>query len=254
MLGMSSRGKDAIKLIIEDMFDQLALSFVGSIPRLAHLKTFIISGQKNMGLAHLFVQSMANRRPNMFEEDALKSLLDSADGYIEALKNKTQSNLTEGIDGIVKEAKVKGTKVSDEQISEVVKEEFRKAKAHMKAIAESESTKFRNVGRMMDITRIASSINDNDPLVFFVVVRDGKICPECLRLHMMPDKITPRVWKFSELKQSYHKRGEDAPSAFGLHPHCRCSLTYLAKGFGFNKYGKVAYIRENYDRHEAQGA
>lgn len=254
MIGMSSGGKDAIKVLIEDMFDKLALGFLGHIPRLAHKKYLAISGQKNLGLAHLFVQSMANKNPNMFEQDALKSLLESTYGYIDSLKSRTQSNLTESIDGIIKEAKAKGQKVDDAAIHQVVEEEMKKAKSHMKTIAESESTKIRNVGRMMDITRVASSINDSDPLVFFVVVRDSTTCKECLRLHMMPDGVTPRVWRFSELRQAYHKRGNDAPSAFGLHPHCRCTLTYIAKGFGFNKKGKITYIKQDHDQYEAQGA
>jgi hypothetical protein len=254
MIGMSSSGKDAIKTIIEEMFDKLALGFLGHIPRLAHKKYLAISGKPNLGLAHLFVQSMANKSPNIFEQDALKSLLESTYGYIDSLKSRTQSNLTESIDGIIKEAKAKGSKIDEAAIQQVVAEEMKKAKSHMKTIAESESTKIRNVGRMMDITRVASSINDSDPLVFFVIVRDKTTCKECLRLHMMPDGVTPRVWRFSELKQSYHKRGNDAPSAFGLHPHCRCTLTYIAKGFGFNKKGKITYIKENHDQYAAQEA
>src|SRR6266404_5279748 len=105
MIGMSSAGKDQIKALIEEMFDKLALSFLGHIPRLAHMKYLAISGQKNLGLAHLFVQSMANKNPNMFEQDALKSLLESTYGYIDSLKSRTQSNLTESVDGIIKEAK-----------------------------------------------------------------------------------------------------------------------------------------------------
>jgi hypothetical protein len=103
---------------------------------------------------------------------------------------------------------------------------------------------------MMDISRVAAGIGDNDPTVFFVVVKDDKTCNECTRLHLNPDG-TPRVLKFSELKQGYHKRGEDNPSAFGLHPHCRCTLTYLSKGFGF-KAGRVAYIREGHDEYAKQ--
>lgn len=251
MIGLSSYGKESIKALIEEMFDKLALGFLGHIPRLSHKKHLVISGQKNLGLAHLFVQSMANKRPNMFEEDALKSLLSSTYGYIEALKNKTQSNLAEGIDGLVKEAKSKGQKVSDSQVQEIIAEEMRKAKSHMKTIAETESTKIRNAGRAMDITRIASSIGDSDPSVFFVVQR-ATACSECKRLCLSEDGVTPKVWKFSELKQGYHVRGENNPSCLGQHPNCKCSLVYISFGFGFDKKGKITYIKQGHDQYASQ--
>lgn len=241
MRGISSTGKEAINEAVEALFDKLALQFIGDIPRLKHKKLLIFNTRPNFGLAHLFLQSMANRTPNPVESDALKSLLDSALNYIESLKQRTKANVTERIDGLVKEATAKGKTVTEEAVNDVLAEELGKAKAHMQTIVEAESTKLRNVGSLMDISRVAASIGDKDPEVFFVVVRDGVTCKECIRLHLMPDKVTPRIWKFSELKQGWHKRGEEFPSAFGLHPHCRCTLTYLSQGFGFDKQGKVTY-------------
>lgn len=252
MIGMSSSGKEEIKRLVEDMFDRIALEFIGDIPGLSHRKSLIISGKTNFGLAHLFVKAMADRRPNQTEQDALKSLLDSAHGYIESLKNKTQSNLAESIDGLVKEAKAKNQKIDQDLIQEAIAEEMRKAKSHLKLIAESEATKIRNVGKMMNITRVAANVGDDDPSVFFIIVRDKSTCKECLRLHMMPDGVTPKVWKFSELKQGYHLRTDNVPSAFGEHPHCRCTLAYLTKGFGFNKKGMVSYKTQDHDEYKRQ--
>lgn len=251
MIGISSNGKEAIGQIVEDVFDKIALHLIGNIPRLKNKKLLILNTRPNYGLAHLFVQSMSNKSPNEIEKDALKSLLDSSYGYIDSLKSKTRANLTERIDGIVKEAKAKGQKVDEEEIQAVITDEMSKARSHLKAIAESESTKLRNAGSMMEISRVAAGVGDDDPTVFFVVVRDGKLCSECQRLHLNSNG-TPRVWKFSELKQGYHKRGEDNPSAFGLHPHCRCTLTYLSKGFGFDKSGRVTYKTENHDEYSKQ--
>lgn len=250
MFGVSSSGKDAIGKIVEDIFDTIALQFIGDIPRLKNKKLLFISARPNLGLANLFVQAMSNKAPNEIEQDALKSLLDTSYTYVDSLKSKTRANITERIDGLVKEAKAKGSKPSEEDIRIAVAEEMKTAKSHLKAIAESESTKLRNVGSMMDISRVAASAGDEDPTVFFVVVRDGKLCKECRKLHLQDDG-TPRVWRFSELKQGYHKRGEDNPSAFGLHPHCRCTLTYLSRGFGF-KSGRVAYINESHNEFEKQ--
>lgn len=252
MIGVSGNGKEAITKIIEEMFDNIALQFIGDIPKLKHKKTFIISSKPNFGLSHLFVQAMQNKAPNPIEQDVLRSLLDSAHGYVEALKNKTRSNVTERIDGISREAKLNNRKLNEEEIQEVLSDELNKAKSHMKAIAESEATKLRNLGTMMDISRVASGLSDSDPTVFFIVVKDGATCKECIRLHLMDDEITPRLWKFSELKQGYHKRSDNNPSAFGLHPHCRCTLTYLSRGFNFDKSGKLRYHSEDYDAFSKQ--
>lgn len=252
MFGVSSASKEAINKIVEDIFDRIALGLIGDIPRLKHKKLLLISSQPNYGLANLFVQSMGNKTLNPIEADALKSLLESSHGYLESLKNRTRSNVTERIDGAIKEAQLRKEKIGQEIVQFVVEEEMEKAKAHLKTIVESESTKLRNVGSLMDISRVAASISDQDPNVFFVVVKDGSTCKECLRLHLMPDGVTPRVWKLSELKQSYHKRGSDQPSAFGLHPHCRCTLTYLTKGFGFSANGLLKYISADYDAYSTQ--
>jgi hypothetical protein len=252
MIGISSSGKEQISAVVEEMFDNIALQFIGDIPKLKNKKLLAISSKQNYGLSHLFVQAMQNKAPNAVEQDVLKSLLESANGYVESLKNRTRSNVTERIDGIIREAKYQNRKVSEQEIQDVLAEELGKARSHMQAIAESEATKLRNLGTMMDISRVASNLGDSDPTVFFVVVKDGSTCKECIRLHLMPDQMTPRLWKFSELKQGYHKRGEDNPSAFGEHPHCRCTLTYLSQGFGFDNSGKLSYKSEDYSAYERQ--
>ncbi len=252
MIGISSSGKENIARTVDEMFDRIAYSFLGNIPRLKNKKLLILSTESNLGLSHLFVQAMQNKVPNAIEQDALKGLLNVADGYIESLKNKTKSNLTEKIDALVKEAKARNDRVDSSAIESAIKEEMKKARTNLQAIIESESTKLRNVGALMDITRVSTSLGDSDPTVFFVVVKDNVTCKECIRLHLMEDGITPRLWKFSDLKQGYHKRGENNPSSFGLHPHCRCTLTYLSRGFGFNEKGQLEYRSENYDAHSKQ--
>ncbi len=252
MQGISSTSKESIAKIVDNMFDNIALQLIGDIPRLRNKKLAVISMGNHFGLAHLFVQAMQNKVPNEIERDLLKGLLASTDGYIEALKNKTRSNITERVDGMVREARLKNEKVDLKMIEEAVKEEMDKAKSHMTAIVEAEATKLRNLGSLMSISRMATSVGDNDPTVFFVVVKDGVTCKECIRLHLLDDGVTPRLWKFSELKQGYHKRGENQPSAFGLHPHCRCTLVYLSKGFSFDEMGKTTYHSDSYDAYKAQ--
>jgi hypothetical protein len=252
VVGLSNRAKESINAVIEDAFDRIALQFIGDIPKLRNKKNLVISAERNLGLAHLFVQAMGNRSPNPLEQDFLKGLLSSSHAYIESLKNRTMANITERIDGLAREASLRNEKMKESDVQSAINEELTKARAHMKAIVESEATKTRNLGHMVDITRVAADLGDSDPTVFFVVFKDQSTCNECVRLHLMPDGVTPRLWKFSQLKQGYHKRGENNPSAFGLHPHCRCTMVYLSKGFGFDDMGKLKYKREGYDAFSKQ--
>ena len=252
MIGISGPTKENIGKIVDELFDNIALQLIGDIPRLRRKKLAIISMEPHYGLANLFVQAMQNKVPNEIEQDLLRGLMASTDGYIEALKNKTRSNITERIDGAIREKKIRKEKITESELKAIVADEMQKAKSHMNSIVESEASKLRNLGTMLNISRLASSLGDEDPTVFFVVVKDAATCKECIRLHLMEDQVTPRLWKFSQLKQGYHRRGENNACAFGLHPHCRCVLVYLARGFGFNEHGRTTYKHANFDAYAEQ--
>lgn len=252
MKGLSSGGKDRIHDYIEELFDNVAVRFLGGIKKLTQ-RRHILMHYTGKSLAHLYFHARnINGRPNEVEKDALKGLLDSAYGFIEGLKGQTRANIVERVDGLIKEAHAKNTQVSEEAVREVMSEELGRAKTKMRAITEGESTKTRNMGSAMGLAEQASNANDGNPSVYFVIVRDGETCKECLRLHMMPDGVTPRVFKLQDLKHGYHKRGEDTPSLFGLHPHCRCTLVYLQPGWGFNEKGFIAYKGKGHDQHKKQ--
>ncbi len=251
MYGVSSSGKESISIAVGTMFDRLAYLLLGNIPKLRNKKMEFFGSQPKFSLAHIFIQALSNREPNHFERDVLLSLLVSSFGYIESLKHKTSSNVVESIDALVKESKLKGEYVSSTQVNEVIAKEMDKARSHMKLIAEAETTKTRNFGSLMDITRKSGNADIEDPTVYFIVVRDGSLCSECKRLHLLEDGVTPRVFKMSQLSMGWHKRGDDRPSACGEHPHCRCSLTQLAPDWGF-KSGYLSFIRLGYDEYKEQ--
>jgi hypothetical protein len=146
---------------------------------------------------------------------------------------------------------MKGITPSSTEIKNRITEGLNEAGKHIKTISEAESTKARNTGKLFNIAKAASSVGVSDPYVFFVVVKDNVTCPECIRLHLMPDKITPRVWKMSEVGFSYHKKGEPNPKVAGIHPHCRCSMTVLLPGYGF-KGGKASFVSNEHDEYQKQ--
>ena len=250
MYGISSSGKDAIALAVEKMFDQLAYNLLGNIPKLKEKSPFF-SSSPNFSLAHIFIQALGQKEPNVFQREVLKGLLNSSHRFVESLKNKTSSNVVEAIDALVKESKIRSDLITTVQVAEVMAQEMEKARSQMKLIAEAETTKTRNFGHLSEIVSNTKNEGLDDPTVFFIIVRDGATCKECLRLHMMPDEVTPRVWKMSELSMGWHKRGEDRPSACGEHPFCRCSLTQLPPGWGF-KAGYLSFISLDWNEYKKQ--
>ena len=250
MYGISSSSKDAIAIAIEKMFDQLAYNLLGNIPKLRDKSPFFGSAAK-FSLAHIFVQALNNRELNHVQRDILRSILNSSYGYIESLKSKTSSNVAEAIDALVKESRLKNTLVTTSLVVGIMAHEMGKARSHMKLIAEAETTKTRNLGHLSEIISDTKNEGIEDPTVFFIIVRDGKNCVECLRLHMLPDGVTPKVYRMSELSMNWHKRGEDRPSCNGEHPGCRCSLQQLPPGWGF-KAGYLAFISLDWDEYKKQ--
>lgn len=251
MRGLSSSAKEAISDIVEDMFDRMSFRLLGNIPRLKKKKVMAFSADPSLTLAHLFLRSMNNLKPIPKEEEVLKNMLSTAHDYIESLKHKTKASISESIDSYLKDTRNKGETPSSIEIKNRVREGLDSARSHFKTIVEAEGTKARNLGKAMTISRVGASLGQTDPTVFFVVVRDGKTCSECERLHLLPDRMTPRVWKLSELGSGYHKKGQENPKVAGLHPHCRCTLTFLSPNFGFEN-GSVRFIKEGHDEHKKQ--
>lgn len=253
MRGISSSGKEQIKNLVERFFDKIALKLLGNIPSLRNKKSIFFIPERNVGLGHIFVQAMNNKQPNQLEEDVLKGLLESSHGYIEAVKHNTRSNITEQMDGLIRQAHLNGDQIDHEQVQEVINEQLNKAKNAVKMVAESEGTKVRNVGSAMDISRVAAERGIEDPNVFFIVIRDSSTCQWCKKNHLMEDG-TPKVFKLSEIRQSYLSNDEKkagAVSVCGAHPNCRCTLSYLSPGFGF-KRGKLDFIAQNHDEYAKQ--
>lgn len=180
--------------------------------------------------------------------ETVDNLLDIASSYLDALQSKLEAEIT----NVVVAADTSSRHDIQEPDADRVKDILDKASADLQRIVDTESQRARQIGGIDGISEVASSLGDDDPTVFFVVVRDETLCDECRRLHLLPDGRTPRVWKLSELGADYHRKGGEFPSVLGLHPHCRCSSTYLAPGFGFNAAGYVRWVGQGHDEYKAQ--
>lgn len=250
MEGLTDKAAKAIEKLIKAKFNAISLKILGFIPQIGKEKNVVFTTSRS-NLISLFLQALGSRDPNKLEEETLKVLLRIASGYIDGLRDRTSSRIINDVDTYVRSASMKQNSVSMSKINEIVNGEMDKAQKHLKLIANAESNKALNTGTALQISKMAEEKGEEDPTVFFVVTIDDVTGPEEFVLHLLPDRKTPRVWKLSEIESGYHKVGDKEPKFAGLHPNCRCKLTYLAPGWGF-KDGKVAFIGLEHDEYESQ--
>jgi intein/homing endonuclease len=214
-------GKGAIKAIhsaLDGLFDKLKAKFLG--PKALGEKQIRFTYVRDMSLPGLYESGLIadGAKPNT---DTLDSLLHVAGGYVDALRENAKSNVVHTIQSFIREAHQRDIQtdfrtILGGQLADI----WAKTSTKLETIVDTEATKVRNVSALEGILEINASRGIEDAVVYWIVVKDGALCNECRRLHLMGDGHTPRLWYMSEVKQGYHKRGEDAPAIGGLHPHC----------------------------------
>jgi hypothetical protein len=239
-----------IEAAVDDLFDRAKVRFLG--PRSVDKKLYI-GFQRPTSLPGIFEQAVAEEG-GIPDLETLEQLISSAGNYMDSLRLRAKAKVVNAVQAFMSESAGPGS--DSKKLQSVLGGEladlFASIKSDMNRIVDTESQKARNIGQLDGIVRVNASVGVDDPLVFFVVVRDNELCDECRKLHMLPDGKTPRVWKLSQLGHGYHKRGDPQPKISGLHPHCRCSMTTLMPGFGFNEAGFVAWKGEGHDEYEEQ--
>lgn len=215
-------------------------------------KQIYIGAKPRVSLPSLFEAASAEERVRA-DARLLEGLLDIADGYIEAQRNQTKARTVKAVEAWLNEAQAEGVKTDLQTVlGGELEQVFGKVTSDMHRIVATEATAARNTGTLDGIVRVNASQGIEDPIVYFVVVRDDSLCAECKRLHLLDDETTPRLWYLSELRHSYHKKGDDAPSLNGEHPHCRCSLVTLMPGYGFDGSGMVEFVAVDHDEMKVQ--
>jgi hypothetical protein len=146
-----------------------------------------------------------------------------------------------------------GKEVKDpkKELRNVLDTVLEKVTSDVKTVVDTEGNRAKNYSTLDAITKITAGLGVNDPTVFFSGPNDKHTCNECLRLFFLKDGITPRVWKMSELKNGYFKRGDPAPSVAGCHCNCRHALGSVLPGYGFVG-GRLTFISPGYDVWEDQ--
>lgn len=182
-------------------------------------------------------------------EAILASLAKVAEGYLDAQKEITKARVIHSVN-------VWLATPSEKPIEEVLGEELKvmwtKVKAEVAKIANSEGTTARNLGTLEGVVKTNALLGIEDPIVAFIGPNDDYTCEECIRVLYQKDKVTPKVFKLSEVSHAYHERGTDTPSISGMHPQCRHSLVTIMPGYGFDENGKIKYRGRDHSELEAQ--
>ena len=251
MKGLSLKTIEQIQNLIGTHFDEFAIKFLGIIPKLNRSKKIVFTSSRN-SVTSLFLQALGNRKPDQKEEEVLKILVKTSNSYIDALKYKTQATVLHKVSAYSQGQILKNKSISFRTVGNIVKEELERSGTNMKMIVNAESHKSVNVGTALQIAKVAESNGIEDPTVFFIIVSDDKTGPYEYILHTLPDRVTPRLWKLSEIQTGYYKNGDQYPSISGLHVFCRCKISYLATGMGFNEQGKVTWKGSGHDEFKVQ--
>ncbi len=248
--------KMAVKQIhraVERLFDRVKARFLGpNWYSQRGEKAIAVGFRPELSLPGLYFAGVEEERakPNT---DTLNALMQIADGYLEAQREATKARVVKAVDVFLQEAATGKVKtdlptVLGGELSEV----WAQTTYNVKRIIDTESTHARNIGTLEGISRVNAYMGIEDPVVYFVVVNDELLCDECKRLHLMEDEHTPRLWLLSQIGHGYHRRGEPDPKVGGLHPHCRCTMSTLTPGWGFDVNGYPKYIGEGHDEYARQ--
>jgi 8-oxo-dGTP pyrophosphatase MutT (NUDIX family) len=248
-LGVGATRK--IKNAIDDLYDKVKTRLLG--PN-ATGKRIYVTFDRNFSIPGIFESGSYEEsvKPDL---DILESLIRVTKDYLDASKERTKAKVIHEINGLIAEARHSGGMDRDEfrgVVNTKLTEVWADATNSVHTIIDTEVNHAKNVSVLDGIVGANLHSGVEDPVVYFVVVRDEDLCDECKRLHLLSDGKTPRVWKLSELSHGYHKKGEDSPSIGGLHPHCRCTLVTLMPGYGFTEGGFVSYKKAGYLEYDKQ--
>lgn len=237
---LTQTGRKLIENAIDTMFERLKLIFLGPGADTKG-KSITIRARSEKSLTGLF--NSASQHEGMEpRKEVLSGFLRVAGSYLDAVKEKAKAKTTQAVESFLRQTGAKAKKVDvREVLGEQLKGVWATVHSDTARIVNTEASTVRNGAIFDSIGRMGALTGTQDPVVFFVVIHDNTTCSTCRTLHLMPDGITPRLWLMSEISHAYYKKGQTVPCVQGPHPFCRCSMTTLRPGFGFDSAGKVTW-------------
>jgi hypothetical protein len=106
------------------------------------------------------------------------------------------------------------------------------------------STETNNAYQDGRVHEILIKSEEEDPLVYKRVWSTA--CEDCVRAYMEEDKVTPKVFRLSELIANGSNVGKSRkdrlPVVDSLHPHCLCLIYPKLKNFSFDEKGALVHV------------
>lgn len=244
-VALSKRAIKRIKQAVDGLFTRAKIRLLGS-PRGDKKIVFNfrndVSHREDLSLPGVYDKAshLEGVKPNKKIKDNLMTV---AEGYLDAHREKAKVEIVNNVQNYLAEAELKGVDTDVETVlAGELYDTLGKVSRGVHEIHATEMNRAKNLSSVDAIVKVNAASGIDEPIVFFVVVRDGNACGECMRLHLLEDGVTPRVWKLSEVGHKYHKRGDETPKMAGLHPHCFVGDTRLHTDRG------LLTIKELYDQ------
>jgi hypothetical protein len=266
---MTKKVQSFISEYIEKMFNGFRLNLLGPDK---HQKGFMFSVRKfdpKTTLAYHYLQgnTLNSVKAIPSDEKTVKKITDVAENYVEALEQKTKADVTrivgeafDNINLISKTHNISYKEASQTQEASKYLKDMEEALAEQKSktlnaadlIVGTEVHNSQSLGILDGIIGASKSMGIKDPTCFKLVIADERLCPVCRKLWLLPDGITPKVYKLSELSAGPGTdRKNPQPSVMITHFRCRCLISLLLPSFGFQN-GKISFIGNNHNEWEHQ--
>ena len=229
---------------VESLFSSLKGRFLGPS---AGDKRLTIRYERSLSLPGMYESALreSGGLPNL---ETLTTIVDGSKDYLDALKLKAVNTIVKDVEKHLGEHD-RPTPVT---INRVLKESWEGVTASVERVVHTETQAAKNYGSMEGIVRANASIGIDDPYIVFVTSGRPSVCDECKRLHLMPDLITPRIWKMSEISRGYIYKGSPVPSVLGSHPNCSCVQSTILPDWGFNDKGKLTHVGKGHLEYNKQ--
>lgn len=248
---LSQANINAIHRSVDQTFDRLKFRLLG--PQSIGKRIYVNVGYRRPDSLPGLFEAASREEGVAANIRTLHQILKVAGGYVDATRERVKARVVREVQGFLTDAHNQEITTDLKTVLEGKLTEVWSETAHaVRRIIDTEATHTKNLGVLDGIVRINAQQGIEDPVVYFVVVRDTSLCGECKRLHLMPDETTPRCWYLSEVGGGYHSKGDETPKQGGLHPHCRCSMVTLMPGYGFSPQGMVTYKEKGWNELEHQ--
>jgi hypothetical protein len=251
-MALSQKAIAAIHNAVDDLFNKVKVRYLGAgADDRTGSKKLVITHNPNLTLPVLYADSASDdgAKPKFA---TAQSLVDVAKGYLDASQAITRAKVVHAVDSYLRNAQLRGVETNASTVlGGQLAELWGTVTTDIKRILEAEATKARNIGALEGIVKVNAVRGIEDPTVAWLGPNDAETCEECKRVYLMPDKVTPKVYKLSQASSGHHHRGENDPKIQGLHPSCRHSLVTILPGYGFEN-GKISFISPSHDEYSRQ--